>query len=190
MKKAEIISTARKANTSNPFIIYDFSDQLEKVFQKYPELDENKICNCNESGFPTDQIRGRVFSVKGEPVLKLSFGARRENITVLEVCSASGIACDPLTIFKGKNFVTSWFGENALPNTYSGLSENGCMDYVTFAKWFEIFAETVKDRPLLLLFEDDLTHITIPVITRALEENIIILKFPPHCTDLLPALTH
>ena len=30
-KKAEMISSARKANTSNPFIIYDFYDQLEQV---------------------------------------------------------------------------------------------------------------------------------------------------------------
>ena len=104
--------------------------------------------------------------------MKLPFGARRENITVLGVCSASGIACDPLVIFKGKNFMTSWFGENALPNTYYGHSENGRMDSVAFAKWFKIFAETVKDRPLLSLFGSHLTHITIPVITRALEENI------------------
>ena len=61
LKKAEMISTAQKANTSNPFIIYDFFDQLEKVFQEYPELDENKIYNCDESGFPTDQTRGHVF---------------------------------------------------------------------------------------------------------------------------------
>ena len=30
-KKAEMISCARKSNTSNPFIIYDFYDLLEKV---------------------------------------------------------------------------------------------------------------------------------------------------------------
>ena len=188
LKKAEMISTAPKANSSNPFIIYDFFDQVEKVFQEYPELDENKIYNCDESEFPTDQTRGSVVSVKGQPALKLSFGARRENIFVLGICSASGIACNPLIIFKGKNFMTSWFGENALPNTYYGHSENGWMDSVAFAKWFEIFAEKVKDRPLLLLFDGHLTHITMPVIMRALEENIAILKFPPHCTDLLRTL--
>ena len=58
LKKAEMILTARTANTSNPFIIYDFFDQLENVFQEYPELDENKIYNCNESGFPTNPKKG------------------------------------------------------------------------------------------------------------------------------------
>lgn len=32
-KKAEMISVARKSNTSNPFLIYDFYDQLEKVWR-------------------------------------------------------------------------------------------------------------------------------------------------------------
>ena len=31
MKKAEMISTARMVNTSNPFIIYDFYDTLERA---------------------------------------------------------------------------------------------------------------------------------------------------------------
>ena len=35
LKRAEMISTTRKVNTSNPFIIYDSFDQLEKVFQEY-----------------------------------------------------------------------------------------------------------------------------------------------------------
>ena len=138
--------------------------------------------------FQQIQKRGRVLSVKGQPALKLSFGARRENITVLGVCSASGTAYDPLKIFKGKYFMASWFGENALPNTNYCHSVHDWMDSVAFAKWFEIFAETVKDRSLLLLFDGHLTHITIPVITRTLEENITILKFPPRCTDLLQPL--
>ena len=32
MKKEEMISTARKTNTPNPFCIYYFFDTLEKVF--------------------------------------------------------------------------------------------------------------------------------------------------------------
>ena len=84
--------------------------------------------------------------------------------------------------------MTSWFGENALPNTYYGHLENGWLDFVAFAKWFEIFAETVEDCPLLLPFDGHLTHITIPVIMGALEQNITILKFPPHCTILLQPL--
>ena len=51
--------------------------------------------------------------------------AGKENITVLAVCSATGIALDPLIIFKGKHMQTTWYAYEALPNTFYGKSENG-----------------------------------------------------------------
>ncbi|XP_057301212.1 uncharacterized protein LOC130635762 [Hydractinia symbiolongicarpus] len=128
-----MISTARKSNTSNPFIIYDFYDQLEKIFEQYPTLNASRIWNCYESGFPTDPSKGRVVSVNGQRALKLRFGAGRENITALGFCSAAGVVLDPLIIFRGKNMQSSWFGDMALPNTYYGKSENGWMDSEVFA---------------------------------------------------------
>ena len=62
------------------------------------------------------------------------------------------------------------------------------METETFATWFNHFADFVKERPLLLLFDGHLTHISIPVIKRALDENITIVKFPPHVTDVLQPL--
>ena len=159
-RKAEMISTARKSNTANPFIIFDFFEQLATIFKENPDLDASRIYNCDESGFPTYQTRGKVIAGKGQRGLKLSFGARRENITVLGICSASGVALDPLFIIKGKNIMSSWYGDMALPNTCYGKSTNGWMDSGTFAKWFEYFVEDTKDlRPLLLLFDGHLTHI-------------------------------
>ena len=62
------------------------------------------------------------------------------------------------------------------------------METETFAAWFNHFADFVKERPLLLLFDSHLTHISISFIKRALNENIIIVKFPPHVTDVLQPL--
>ena len=53
----------------------------------------------------------------------MSFGARRDNITVLAAVNAAGIALDPLIIFKGKNLMELWFGANALPDTYYSKSD-------------------------------------------------------------------
>ena len=50
LKKAEMISTARMVNTSNPFIIYDFYDTLEwastslSLSEAYLEPCQTKIC--------------------------------------------------------------------------------------------------------------------------------------------------
>ena len=62
------------------------------------------------------------------------------------------------------------------------------METETFAAWFNYFADFVKERPLLLLFDSHLTHISIPVIKRELDENMIIVNFPPHVIDVLPPL--
>ena len=62
------------------------------------------------------------------------------------------------------------------------------METETFPAWFNHFADFVKERSLLLLFDGHLTHILIPVIKRAFDKNIIIAKFPPHITDVLQPL--
>ena len=50
------------------------------------------------------------------------------------------------------------------------------------------FCDEVKERPLLLLFDGHPTHVSVSVIERAMEEKILILKFPPHVTDILQPL--
>ena len=47
---------------------------------------------------------------------------------------------------------------------------------------------TFKVRPLSLLFDRQLMHISLSVIKRAMEERIIIIKFLPHVTNVLQPL--
>ena len=108
MRKAEMISEAGKANPSKPFIIFDSCNQLKKIYKEHPDLDEPKIFNCDETGFPTDQSGEKVISVKRERAFKLSFRARRKNITTVGMCNANRAAIDPLIILKGKCFMSNW----------------------------------------------------------------------------------
>ena len=62
------------------------------------------------------------------------------------------------------------------------------MDSKVFAGWFNIFIKMVKDMPLLLLFDGHMTHITLPVIEKAMKERVITVKFPPHVTNVLQPL--
>ena len=65
LKKANMICAARKSITSNPFIINDFYDTIERIIIENG-LGPNQIWNCDESGFPTDPQRCKVVGVKGE----------------------------------------------------------------------------------------------------------------------------
>ena len=100
LKKANMISSTRKSTTANPFIIYDFYDTLEELFEQH-KFSASQVWNCDESGFPTDPQRNKVVSVKGQTAYKTTSGARRENITTLAVCNAAGRALDPVIVFAG-----------------------------------------------------------------------------------------
>ena len=63
LKKANMISAARKSATGNPFIIHDFYDQLEKVITD-KNLEAKHIWSCDESGFPNDPAKCKMVSVK------------------------------------------------------------------------------------------------------------------------------
>ena len=187
LKKANMISSARKSVTANPFIIYDFYDLLEELVNTY-KFSASQVWNCDESGFPTDPQRCKVVSVKGQTAYKTTSGARRENITTLAVCNAAGRVLDPVIVFAGKNMQSTWKPAKALPNTFYGLSENGWMTTEIFTEWFKKFCGLIEERPLLLIFDGHMTHISISIIEKAREENIHLLKFPPHVTDVLQPL--
>ena len=69
-----------------------------------------------------------------------------------------------------------------------GVSPNGWMDTDIFFEWFKRFAEQVQERPLLLIYDGHLSHVSIKLIEEAMKEDITLLKLPPHVTDMLQPL--
>ena len=187
LKKANMICAARKSATSNPFIIYDFYDTIEKIVEE-KGLTPKQVWNCDESGFPTDPSKAKIIAPKGQIGNKLTWGAGRENFSTLAACSATGRVLDPLIIFSGINFQSTWRGKEALPNTCYGVSKNGWMTTTVFYQWFGKFIEQVQERPLLLIYDGHLSHVSVELIEKAREEDITLVKLPPHATDKLQPL--
>ena len=123
MKKETMISSARKSATANPFVLYDFYEQLEKVV-KLEKLSASQIRSCDESGDPSNC---KVISTKGQVCYRVTCGAGRENITILAGSCASGECLDPLIIFQGKNLQSTGRRERALPSIWYRVSSNGWM---------------------------------------------------------------
>lgn len=69
-----------------------------------------------------------------------------------------------------------------------GISESGWMTTETFADFFNEFVETVTERPLLLVYDGHLSHVSLNVIGKVISDNIILVKFPPHVTDKMEPL--
>ena len=98
-----MICTARLSTTGNPFIVYDFYEQLEILVQQ-KKLKPAQIWNCDESGFPTDPGKCKVISTRGDVGYKLSWGARRENISTLAACNGEGWVVRPINNIRWKEF--------------------------------------------------------------------------------------
>ena len=118
----------------------------------------------------------------------MTSGAGRENISVLATCCTDRHALDPLIIFSEINFQSTCRGKNPLRDTLYGISRNGWMTTEIFALWFENFVKQVKKRPLLVVYDGHLTHVSLNLIKKAMEERITIVKLPPHVNDKLQPL--
>ena len=99
-----------------------------------------------------------------------------------------GEAMDSLIIFKGKNLQSTWLGKESLKDMYYGVSENSWITTSIFHDWFQRFVCKVEVRPILLLFDGHLTHLSSATVELALAENINLVKLPVHCTDVLQLL--
>ena len=99
-----------------------------------------------------------------------------------------GEAMDSLIIFKGKNLQSTWLGKESLKDMYYGVSENSWMTTSIFHDWFQRFVCKVEVRPILLLFDGHLTHLSSATVELALAEKINLVKLPVHCTDVLQLL--
>ena len=133
-----MIRSVRKSTMGNPFIVYNFCDVIEDIINKN-NIPLSNIWNCNESGFSHDPSKCLVISVKREVAYKVICGSGQENITTLAVASVTGHVLDPLIIFTGKNFQSTWKGSNALPNTFYAVSESGWMTTKIFDVGFDLF---------------------------------------------------
>ena len=73
LKKANLIYSARKSVTANPFIIYDFYEKLESILNENYFTAE-QIWNCDESGFPSDPQKCKVVRERVEVAYKVTCG--------------------------------------------------------------------------------------------------------------------
>ena len=127
-------------------------------------------------------------SLVGEKTIQVTHGCNCENTTVLAVASADGKVMDPLIIFKGKNLQSSWLGKNTLKDTYFAVKRSGLITPAIFHDWFDKFVKKAKTRPLLLVFDSHMTHLSLVTVQLEKSEKISLVKLPAHCTDVMQPL--
>ena len=186
LKQPSALEKARKIAASNPEIIYGFYDTLEKVIndlgiKNRPEC----IWNIDESNLFLEAQRTKVIAPKGKKASRATATSGREAITVMAGISADQNVLPPFIVFKGKYIMSGWYTSNPFPGTTITATESGWMTSEAFFNWFTKFCTTVPQRPLLLILDGHSTHITYQVIKHAREQDVTLLRLPPHTTDCL-----
>ena len=170
-------------------LIYRYFEQLEAEARRLNVADRPEcFWNLDETSMCTDPSKTKVIAPKGEKAARITATSGRENITVLAAVSASGDKTSPFIIFKAKYALKHWHTPNAYKGTVISKSDNGWITTEIFKNWFYKFCEMVTQRPLILVYDGHVTHVSYEVVKKAREENISIIKLPPHTTDRLQPL--
>lgn len=184
-KKPQAVEVARK-RCIDPFIMADYFQLLQKITRGVPP---DRIYNLDESSFCLDPTRVKVVGAKGTAAHRVTAGPAKENISVLMGANAVGGKLPPLIIFKAKNVWTSWMAskKDEFPGLSYASTPNGWMDTETFNNYFERqFLNAIpKERPVVLIYDGHSSHTSLRLIEKALQEQVVILKLPPHTSHLL-----
>ena len=95
-----------------------------------------------------------------------------------------------LCVFKGKYVMENWIDQDVASQTAVSVSSRGWMETTLFFNWFrDVFLpNTGEERPVLLIYDGHTTHISTQLIRLAQQNQVTIMKLPPHTTHLLQPL--
>lgn len=189
IKKPQAVEYSRK-KVCDPFIIQGYFDMLHKVLTDLDIGDKpHRIWNMDETSFSNDPRKTKVVGLKGYAATRTTSSSGRENTSVLITCNANGDKGPPLIIYKGKNVWNEWISKDAYPGTVYAASKNGWMQTNIFENYFKNhFIPLTKNEKTLLIYDGHTTHISLSLIELAKNNDITIIKLPPHSSHLLQPL--
>lgn len=192
LKIPQNVEYARK-KALDPFIIYGYFDLLEKTLIELQLLDKpHRIWNLDESSLSIDPRKSKVVGAVNKASSRTISSPGKENTTILLMCNAAGGKAPPLIIFKGKHLWDQWIAPpNAdFPGTVYAASRKGWMESDIFKNYFlkTLIPALGPERPVLIAYDGHSTHISLDILEAAIQNNITILKLPPHSSHLLQPL--
>ncbi|KYQ59988.1 hypothetical protein ALC60_00959 [Trachymyrmex zeteki] len=169
-----------------------FHDNLKRILEENPELNASRIYNMDESNIST------IFNKFPKIVLseckclgsKIVSQSRILSLTAVCCMSAAGYYVPPALIFPRKKFKPE-FCKRAPPNTLGMTSDSGSINSELFVTWLKHFTKYVtasRDRPVLLVLDNHISHCSLPAINYCQENGIILLVLPPYASHKLQPL--
>ena len=174
---------------SNSNVINGFFDFYEAEVKKLGNVPAEAMFNCDETGWSGKEgSRQKIFGFKGKQTYQQRV-VTTDHVTAHLCVSAAGKFLPTMIIYQGSLPHRDY--KDGIPgNWLFSTSESGYMDKDLFASWFQrIFVPNCgRTRPVVLVMDNHVSHISIPVIELARKESITLIGLPAHTTHLIQPL--
>ena len=187
LRKPEFVDRGRLANATSD-TIDDYFDILEHTLKDNAIMSKpHRIYNCDEAAIFLNKSSERVLVPAKSKRCHTLVQGTSQHVSVLCCLNAAGETIPPLIIYSKGLPRGNQFQAEGPPNATYSSSESGFIDRDIYAEWFEkkFLQHASKERPLLLLQDGATAHLSPQLIDLAIENNIVLLCFPPKLTHIL-----
>ncbi|XP_071095056.1 uncharacterized protein [Haliotis cracherodii] len=187
VKKPRSLDLQRAKATSEETITHYF-DELGSILKKYRLEDSpQRIYNVDEKGLVENHVPPSIVSSQQVPTAVVA--PRSSTTTVIGCGNASGNAIPPFFVFKGQRMREELLS-GCTPGLTGTVTETGWSNTEVFQHYlqshFKKHAVAASEEfPLLVLYDGHKCHISIPLITWARENNIVLFVLPAHTSHVL-----
>ena len=170
---------------------FDFFSKLGAIYGRLNLVTKPmQVYNVDETGVSIVHKQGKVLAQLGQHhVYSITSAERGKTHTIVSCVSGAGQVLPPMMIYPRKQKVPDHIKSGCVPNTLFANSENGWINSELFLEWFKFFLSNIPStRPIILIQDGHTSHLSIPLIELAQENNVHLLCLPSHTTHILQPL--
>jgi len=189
LRKSENTSAARSYDF-NKTAVKEFQENLEGLIKKH-KFTADRIYDFDESGITTVLSTLKVLADKTQKQIgQLVSAERGELVTFGSIISASGNTIPPLFVFPRVHY-KNHFIDGAPEGSLGTATKSGWINskiFVDVLKHIQKFTRCSKESPILLLYDNHESHVSLEAVNYSRDNGIVYLSFPPYTTHRLQPL--
>jgi hypothetical protein len=177
-----------------PTSVATLYSNLQELYSQnnYPP---SHIWNCDESGVQAGRSGGATVLAKcGSKSVHTIEADQREHLSVLSCINAAGGKIPNFYIMKGTYFLKDYI-QDCEPDAVMAMQPNAWMTKWLFESWISHFINVLKETTgidetnrHLLILDGHNSHVTLEVVTVAMNSGLDIISLPSHTSHALQPL--